>query len=158
MLFVFIILTICVISDFLSKMLAYYVFRLEEIPVIRDVLYFTYVENRGAAFGILQNHRWIFITVTILAMIAIIVYIAWKEPKNKMLLASLALILAGGIGNLIDRISLSYVIDFIDVRLIHFPVFNIADICVVCGCILLCIYILFFDRKNGETEDGNSNP
>ena len=157
MLFVFIILTVCVISDFFSKMLAYHMFRLEEIPVIKDVLYFTYVENRGAAFGILQNHRWIFITVTILAMIAIIVYIAWKEPKNKILLVSLALILGGGIGNLIDRISLSYVIDFIDVRLIHFPVFNIADICVVCGCILLCIYILFFDGKNGETEDGNLN-
>ena len=157
MLFVFIILTVCVISDFFSKMLAYHMFRLEEIPVIKDVLYFTYVENRGAAFGILQNHRWIFITVTILAMIAIIVYIAWKEPKNKMLLVSLALILGGGIGNLIDRISLSYVIDFIDVRLIHFHVFNIADICVVCGCILLCIYILFFDGKNGETEDGNLN-
>ena len=157
MLFVFIILTVCVISDFFSKMLAYHMFRLEEIPVIKDVLYFTYVENRGAAFGILQNHRWIFITVTILAMIAIIVYIAWKEPKNKMLLVSLALILGGGIGNLIDRISLSYVIDFIDVRLIHFPVFNIADICVVCGCILLCIYILFFDGKNGETEDGTLN-
>ena len=152
MLFVFIILTVCVISDFFSKMLAYHMFRLEEIPVIKGVLYFTYVENRGAAFGILQNHRWIFITVTILAMIAIIVYIAWKEPKNKMLLLSLALILGGGIGNLIDRISLSYVIDFIDVRLIHFPVFNIADICVVCGCILLCIYIVFFDGKKEKTE------
>lgn len=157
MLLVLIILTVCVISDFLTKMLAYHVFRLEEVSVIKHVLYFTYLENRGAAFGILQNHRWIFIAVTIVAMLAILGYIIWKKPKDRMLLVSLALILGGGIGNLIDRIRLSYVIDFIDFRLIHFPVFNIADICVVCGCILLCIDILFFDRKNGETEHGNNH-
>ncbi len=145
----------CVLADIGTKNFAYQVLRIEEIPVIRDVLYLTYVENRGAAFGILQNQRWIFIIVTVAVMLTMLTYVIWKKPQHKMLLTSFGLIVGGGIGNLIDRIVLTYVIDFIDFRLIHFPVFNIADICVVCGSVLLCIYVLFFDgkcEKNGSID------
>ncbi len=147
MLWMMIIATICVLADIGTKQFAYHVLRLEEIPVIQNVLYLTYVENRGAAFGILQNQRWFFIVVTLAVIVAMLVYVIWKKTNHKMLLISFALIIGGGVGNLIDRLMLSYVIDFIDFRLIHFPVFNVADICVVCGSILLCIYVLFFDRK-----------
>ncbi len=146
----------CILADMGTKYFSYQVLRISEIPVIRDVLYLTYVENRGAAFGILQNRQWLLIGVTVMVILAMLLYIVWKKPQNKLLIASFALIIGGGIGNLIDRLRLSYVIDFIDFRLIHFPVFNIADICVVCGAILLCIYVLFFDGK-GE-KNGNNNP
>ena len=119
----------------------------ESLPVIKDVFHFTYAQNRGAAFSILQNQRWLFITVTIIAVIFII-YFLIKHPKEEMILKiSLSLILAGAVGNLIDRIGYGYVIDFVDFRLINFAVFNVADSAVVIGSILLGYYLLFISDK-----------
>ena len=119
----------------------------ESLPVIKDVFHFTYAQNRGAAFSILQNQRWLFITVTIIAVIFII-YFLIKHPKEEMILKiSLSLILAGAVGNLIDRIGYGYVIDFLDFRLINFAVFNVADSAVVIGSILLGYYLLFISDK-----------
>ncbi len=154
---ILIIIGLIILADAGTKYLAYHSFRLEEVPVIRNFLYFTYVENRGAAFGILQNQRWIFIVVTVVVMLALVLYLFIKKPEHKLLRSSVGLIIGGGIGNLLDRICLSYVIDFIDFRWIGFPVFNVADICVVCGACLLCIYILFFDSQNGGEEHGTNN-
>ena len=136
-----------VVADYFTKLLAVNVFKANEITLIKDVLYFTYVENRGAAFGILQNHRWVFIAITIIVIALIIAYVFIKKPKKKIELVSLSLICGGGIGNMIDRISLSYVIDFIDFRIINFPVFNVADCAVVIGCGLLSLYLLFIEGK-----------
>jgi len=151
---IFIILTILlIIADQITKY--YTLIKLSpigSIEVLKGVLSFTYVENRGAAFGILQNARWIFIAVTLITIIAIIGYIIKTKPSCKTLLLSLSLILAGGIGNMIDRIFRGFVVDMIEVTFINYPVFNLADCCVVIGTILLGIYILFI-YKEPKKED-----
>lgn len=122
------------------------------IEIIKNILSFTYVENRGAAFGILQNARWIFIILTTIAIAAIIIYLLKEKPKDKTLILSLSLILSGAIGNMIDRISKGFVVDMIEVTFIDYPVFNFADCCVVIGAILLGIYILFIYKEPQKEE------
>lgn len=123
----------------------------DTLPLIEGVFHLTYVENRGAAFGILQNQRWFFIVMTLLIMIGIVFYIVKNKPNSNLLLISLSMILGGAIGNLIDRIRLSYVIDFFDFTLIDYPVFNVADSFVVVGTILLSYYLLFkYEDKKDE--------
>lgn len=128
--------------------------------VIGDFLRFSYVENRGAAFGMLQNQRWFFIITTII-LIALLIYLIWfnKKITNAGKL-TLSLVFGGAIGNFIDRVRLGYVIDFVDVRfgeLYNFPVFNIADSCLVVGIGILILLILFnkFDKidKDDENDD-----
>lgn len=122
------------------------------VEIIKNILSFTYVENRGAAFGILQNARWVFIVLTIIAVAAIIIYLLKEKPKDKTLTCSLSLILAGAIGNMIDRILKGFVVDMIEVTFIDYPVFNFADCCVVIGAILLGIYILFIYKEPQKEE------
>lgn len=124
------------------------------IVVIEDVLNFFYVENRGAAFGIMQNMRLFFIIITIAIVLAIL-FILFKNYKNNSLLfnISLALILGGAIGNFIDRFRLHYVVDFISFRIFgyDFAVFNLADVFIVIGTILLAIMILLYENpKRGN--------
>ena len=102
----------------------------ESIPIIKNILHITFVKNTGAAFGLFKNSTYFFITVSVIAVIIIgvvLVKVARKGnfPEKPVFYYSLILIMAGALGNLIDRISLRYVIDFIDVRI--WPVFNIAD-------------------------------
>lgn len=124
------------------------------IVVIEDVLNFFYVENRGAAFGIMQDMRLFFIVITIAIVLAIL-FILFKNYKNNSLLfnISLALILGGAIGNFIDRFRLHYVVDFISFRIFgyDFAVFNLADVFIVIGTILLAIMILLYENpKRGN--------
>ena len=114
------------------------------IPVIENIFHLTYVENPGAAFGILQDQRWVFIIATVLTLGFIVWFLRNIDPDVKLLRCGLALIVAGAIGNLIDRILLGYVIDFLDFRV--WPVFNVADISVVVGTGLTILVILFYDR------------
>ncbi|WHH59543.1 signal peptidase II [Petroclostridium sp. X23] len=123
----------------------------DTIPLIENVFHLTFVKNRGAAFGILQNQKWFFIVVTGAIMIGIIYYIYREKPESKLLMISLSMILGGAVGNLIDRIRYSYVVDFFDFTLINFPVFNVADSFVVVGTIFLSYYLLFkYDAKKDE--------
>ena len=115
---------------------------IHNIDLIPNVLSLTYVENKGAAFGILQDARWVFIVVTFAVLLALGVYIIKNKPQSKLFCWSCALIYAGAIGNLIDRVALGYVVDMIRVHFFNFPVFNFADCCVVIGAALLCIHIL----------------
>ncbi len=118
----------------------------ESIKIIGNFLRFTYAENRGAAFSILQNQRIFFLIITIIMLIILgIIYFTNRNLSNLTRL-SMAMIAGGAIGNFIDRFRMGYVIDFIDVRFgtfYNFPVFNIADSFVVCGTILMVILILF---------------
>lgn len=118
----------------------------ESIHLIGSFLNLTYVENTGAAFGILQNQRWFFILITNAIIVSIFIYAKKSVKKSsKLTLLSLNLIVGGAIGNLIDRILHSYVIDFIDVKFgqfYDFPVFNVADIAVVIGTFLLSYVVL----------------
>ncbi len=145
-----IIILISIALDQISKYYAVTV--LKEIgtkPLIQDALHFTYAENTGAAFSILKGMQSFLVLFTSLAMAALFVFLFKidKSPEYSTLIkVSLALLIGGGIGNLIDRIRLGYVIDFIDFRLINFAVFNIADSFVVISVGLMFI-ALFLERK-----------
>ena len=99
----------------------------ETIPVIKDIFHFTYIRNEGAAFGMLSEHRWVFMIISSVAIVAMCIYL-FKFCKERMLTRiGIALVIGGGIGNMIDRIFLGYVVDMIDCRFIDFYVFNVAD-------------------------------
>ena len=117
----------------------------ESIPLIPDIFHLTYVHNYGAAFSILQNKQVFLILITACAIALILIYIfTERKHMSAWVLVSLSLVAGGGIGNLIDRIVNGYVVDMLDFRLWS-PVFNVADIGVTCGCILLILSIFFAD-------------
>lgn len=122
------------------------------VVLIDKLLSLTYVENRGAAFGILQNARWVFIAFTIIAIIFIIYYKLRYKPQSNTLNSALCLITSGAIGNLIDRVGRGYVVDMIEITFIDYPVFNVADCFVVIGAILLSIYVLFIYKEPKRDE------
>lgn len=125
-----------------------YVKPIGSYPIIKDVFHFTYVENRGAAWGILQNGRWVFVGITAVVCIAIVIFLIREKNAAPLLRISLSMILGGAIGNMIDRIATGYVVDMIHVKIIDYPVFNIADSATVIGTILLAWYILFQSGKS----------
>ncbi len=112
------------------------------VPIIENIFHITYVQNKGAAFGFLQNKILFFIFVTIIVTV-VILFLLWKT-RNKdnfsLFHFSIILQLGGAIGNLVDRVRLGYVVDFFDFRI--WPVFNIADISIVIGVIILSWYVI----------------
>lgn len=132
-----------VVLDQITKLLIQNNFAvLQSRPIIENVLHLTYVRNNGAVGGILSDHPWVFQSITIIVIIAGLVLLFMRKIKSKWLIWAAALIISGGVGNMIDRLSLGYVIDFIDFRLINFYVFNVADSCVVIGCVMILIYFI----------------
>lgn len=117
----------------------------ESIVLIPGVFQLQYLENHGAAFGILQGQQWIFFLMTIVYLVAAVwIYLRIPKTKKYFLLHMIAVVLtAGALGNFIDRISQGYVVDFFYFSLIDFPIFNVADIYVVLSFIGLAICILF---------------
>ena len=152
-----IILTLILVA--LDQLVKYWAFTelsvLGTIPIIDTVFHLTYVENRGAAFSILQNQRWLFLILTPLIVAAIIFVLYKKRIYSKIGRIGLYLVLAGALGNLIDRIWHGFVVDLFDFRLIHFPVFNVADIYVVCGVVLFFYYYLIQHEKLEKAAKGN---
>ena len=137
-----------IIIDQLTKWLSVAFLKVEgSVPIIKSVIHLTYVENTGAAFGILKNHRWVFILISIITIIGFSAYLYLGHSENRLYAVSIAMIISGGIGNMIDRLALGYVVDFIDFRLINFAVFNGADsfVCVGAGLLIL---VLILDIKN----------
>ena len=131
-----------VLIDALTKLLA--ISRLKgESPVklIPGVLRFSYVENPGAAWGMFANHRWVFMLFSAVAIVAIVIYLIRRDPPF-LLCLSLSLILAGGVGNMIDRTFRGVVVDMIEFYLFPFPVFNVADCLVVVGAGLLVFWLI----------------
>ena len=127
----------------------------ENLPnnIINGVLNFTYCENRGIAFGVGQGGAKIFALITLLMIIVALIYIAFKFNKLKGLTVfGIALVISGGIGNLIDRLFRGYVIDYIDFsEIVDFPIFNFADICIVVGVII--IGISYLKNEGGEVNE-----
>ena len=111
------------------------------LPLIDGVLHLTYVENRGAAFGMLANHRWLFILVSTIALLCMGFGLFAGFTDKKLYTVSISMMISGGIGNMIDRLALGYVVDFIDFRLINFAVFNGADsiVCIGAGLLMLAL-------------------
>ncbi|WP_238390453.1 signal peptidase II [Anaerococcus sp. mt242] len=139
-------IVIGLILDRITK--TYAINNLIEKPYNGTLLNFTYLENRGAAFGILQDSRLFFIILT-LAIVAVLVYYFIKNyKKNPIILnIALAMIISGAIGNFYDRLFQGYVVDFIEFAFIKFPVFNVADIFVTIGSLLMIIYLLFLEES-----------
>lgn len=113
-------------------------------PTKGPLINLTYLENRGAAFGILQNKRIFFLLITV-AIVLYLLYHFYKtyQTNPKILNIGLAMIISGALGNFYDRLMNGYVVDFIEFSFFNFPVFNIADIFVTLGCVLMILYILF---------------
>lgn len=148
-----IIIILGLLIDRLSKNWALnYLSKGNEVVVIKNFFSFSYLENRGAAFGIFQNKVLLLSVVTIIIIVAMIYYVFKFKPSSKVLRISFALIISGGIGNLYDRIAYKFVVDFIlwhykDVY--YYPTFNVADIMTVVGTILLAICVIKEDT-NGK--------
>ncbi|WP_130819981.1 signal peptidase II [Anaerococcus vaginimassiliensis] len=117
-------------------------------PHSGSLINLTYLENRGAAFGILQDKRILFVILTIAIVLYLLYYFITNLKSNPLVLnIAFSLIISGALGNFYDRLFQGYVVDFIEFAFIDFPVFNIADILVTVGCGLLIIYILFHGEK-----------
>jgi len=113
----------------------------KSIPVLDHIIYLTYIKNRGAAFGILQNGRILFIVIGVVSLLIILYFFHFFTSSNPLLIGG-SLLFGGIIGNLLDRIFLGYVTDFMHFR--FWPVFNIADSCVDVGLLIVVVYLLFF--------------
>ncbi len=121
-------------------------------PLWQDVLHFTYARNEGAAFGILSNQRWVFMVFSTVAILALLAVLFVYRPKSRYVKITLAMIAGGGIGNMIDRIALGYVIDFIDFTLIDFAIFNVADSFVTVGAFMLMAYLIMDIIREAKAE------
>ena len=124
--------------------------RMDAIP---GLFHLTYVQNTGAAFSSFQGMQWLFALV----FAAFTVGIIWEFSKKRMPFTTLerwliVAIYAGGLGNMIDRVRLGYVVDMIAVDFMNFPVFNVADCFITCGCILLLLHLVFFNRAFWKEE------
>lgn len=119
-----------------------------EIPVLDGVFHLTYAQNTGAAWSMLSGMQWLFLGIFLAFTLGII----WEFSKKRWPFTTfdrwcIAVVYAGGLGNIIDRIRLGYVVDMIEVEFIDFPVFNLADCCITCGCIALVVHLIFFNRE-----------
>ena len=146
--------------DQLTKLLVSGSMRLHEsITVIPGLFSITYHQNRGAAWGMLADHRWVFILVSTITIAGLLAFLILTKRRDPLMLSALAMILSGGIGNMIDRLALGYVVDMIHAVFIDFPIFNVADSLVCVGAVLLFIAVLFeakeegLEKKTAESED-----
>jgi signal peptidase II len=125
----------------------------QQIPFLPGLIRFTYVRNYGAAFSSLQGQQWLF--AIIFAVFTVL--ILWEYRKKSMPFSAferwcIAAIYGGGLGNMIDRVRLGYVVDMIETEFMEFPVFNVADCFITCGCILLMVSLILFNKEFWKEE------
>lgn len=113
----------------------------------------TYVQNTGAAWSILEGKTTFFTIITVIAVIVVTYLMIRYRNDSKFLTLGLSLVLAGAIGNFIDRIRLGYVVDMVQLDFMQFPIFNIADASLVLGVALIFIYTIFEDQLKGKSND-----
>lgn len=141
-----IIIILGLVVDRLTKI--YAVNNFMEKSIDGKLINLTYLENRGAAFGILQDKRVVFIILTTAIVLYLLYYFVKNIKTSPIILnLSLAMIISGAIGNFYDRLIQGYVVDFLEFSFVKFPVFNVADILVTVGCALMIIYIIFHGDK-----------
>ena len=124
-----------------------------EVELIPGFLGFTYVKNTGAAFSSFQGQQWLFALIFLLFTAAVL----WEYFKKPMPFTTferfcIAAIYAGGLGNMIDRVRLGYVVDMIETKFMEFPVFNVADCFICCGCVLLMVHLLIWNKPFWKEE------
>ena len=125
----------------------------QEVPFLPGILNFTYVQNTGAAFSALEGMRWLFVVI----FLVLTALLLWEYRKKALPFSTfdrwcLAAVYGGGLGNVIDRVRLGYVVDMLETKFITFPVFNVADCFITCGCILLIIHLIFFNKAFWKEE------
>lgn len=129
----------------------------ESRDFIPHLLNLRYIRNFGAAWSSFSGERWLLIGVTAVGMLAL-AWLLWKIVRHPLGVCALTAVIGGGVGNLIDRVRLGYVVDMLDCAFIEFPVFNVADCFVVCGTIAALVYYLWLypksDVKNWEKDNG----
>ena len=144
------------VLDQWTKALAITHLQTKPCVLIPDVLELTYTENTGAAWSMLSGKQTLLVAVTavmLLLMLWALLFGKWRHP---VLQAGEALLIAGGLGNLIDRVFRAYVVDFIYVKAIRFPVFNVADCCVCCGAVLLLVYVMLSEKGDERGNDASA--
>lgn len=132
----------------------------EQISVIGNFFLITSHRNRGAAFGILENQRWFFIVITIIVVVGIIWYLKKvMKTNNKLLPLALSLVLGGAVGNFIDRVLAGEVVDFLQFNFgsYQFPIFNVADSCIVIGVALIILDSLLDMKRNPANPNTEGN-
>ena len=124
-----------------------------QVEVIPGLFHLTYVRNTGAAFSIFQGMQWLFALI-FLVFTALVIWDLVKKamPFTKLERWLIVCIYAGGLGNMIDRLRLGYVVDMIEVEFMNFPVFNVADCFITCGCVLLILHLIFFNKEFWKEE------
>ena len=147
-----------ILVDQLTKWLAVkFLMPVGSVPLWKGVLHLTYLENRGAAFGMLADCRAVFMVASILGLTGFALYLFGKKEKESLLDIGLAMVIGGGIGNMIDRTILGYVVDFIDFTLIDFAIFNGADsfVCVGAGVMVLAMVLAII--KEGKKNEHHTD-
>ncbi|MBQ3379262.1 MAG: signal peptidase II [Clostridia bacterium] len=126
------------------------------IPVVGNAIQFTYAENKGAAFSSFTSHTDLLIVISAVFVVVALILLIKYYRSSALLRWSLLFIIGGAIGNLIDRVRLSYVVDMIDFRIINFPIFNVADSFISIGAVILVIYALKDLTHAGRKRRGES--
>ena len=143
-----IIIIASVLLDQLSKWIVVRTMPLyDTIPLIDGFFSLTHIRNKGAAWGMFSDSRWVFIIATAIALIVLPLLLYRYRKLHFMFGLPLSLIIGGAAGNMIDRVFLGYVVDFMEFTFIDFPVFNVADVFIVVGTVMMMVYILFIDRE-----------
>ena len=125
----------------------------EHIPFLPGFLRFTYVQNTGAAFSSFEGQQWLFALIfAVLTVLILWEYRKKSMPFNQFERWCIAAIYGGGLGNMIDRVRLGYVVDMLETEFITFPVFNVADCFITCGCILMMIHLVLFNKDFWKDE------
>lgn len=143
-----------VAADQITKALVVnYIPLYEQVPVLPGVVGLTYVRNFGAAFSSFQGMQWLFALI----FLVFTVLVVWEYRKKSMPFSKferwcIAAIYGGGLGNMIDRLRFGYVVDMIETKFIDFPVFNVADCFITCGCIALIAHLVFFNKDFWKEE------
>lgn len=125
-------------------------------PLIPGFIELLYIQNTGGGFSILEGHTWALTVITAALMAAIAVLLVKRTFSHPLGMWTLTVILGGGLGNLIDRIRLGYVVDMFNFQFMNYPVFNVADICIVGGCVLGLVYYQWFEKYDRK-ENANGN-
>jgi len=128
----------------------------ESAPLLPGVVELYYIQNTGGGFSILADHTWLLTVLTAAVMAAIAVVLARRTFPHPLAMWTLTAVLGGGLGNLVDRVRLGYVVDMFNFQFMNYPVFNVADILVVCGTIGFAAYYLLLHDREGERHDASA--
>ena len=130
------------------------------LPFLPGIMELTYWQNTGAAFSLFSEHTWVLTLISAVVSLVILGVLVKRVVAHPFGVAALSVVLAGAVGNLIDRVAFGYVTDMFNFQFMRFAVFNVADVCVVCGGSAFCIYFLFFydklEKKEGDGDDARA--